>query len=142
MSVLLFVYGTLKKGFSRHSALQDQRYLGTARTQPKYAIYHHGGYPAMVDEHLASQSEVLAQNSIYGELYEAGDETLVALDKIEGVDYNLFKRRTIDLDEISLLLLPISNATWEMVESKTAHSYLFQKNLKGCADCGNYWAKR
>jgi gamma-glutamylaminecyclotransferase len=45
---LIFVYGTLKRGFSNHHHLDGQAFLGAARTAPGYALYALAEYPGMV----------------------------------------------------------------------------------------------
>ena len=39
MSNLLFVYGSMKKGFSNHFRLENEELLGTAFTKEKYNMY-------------------------------------------------------------------------------------------------------
>lgn len=136
---LLFVYGTLKQGFTRNSALQNQRFLGTACTKPQYGMYAYGGFPALVDESLAVQSNVNANTAIYGELYEVDDQCMTTLDKIEGVDSALFKRGTIELDTITLANLPLSQNAWNAVESKVSTGYLFCRKLNVVVDCGSLY---
>jgi gamma-glutamylcyclotransferase (GGCT)/AIG2-like uncharacterized protein YtfP len=45
----LFVYGTLKRGGSRHSLLKDCPFLGHALAKG-FALYDLGAYPGMVPE--------------------------------------------------------------------------------------------
>lgn len=71
----LFVYGTLKKGFGNHHYLADARFLCTARTVEKYAMYVNG-IPFVVRTPKVSQ--------IIGELYEIDDETMDRIDRLEG----------------------------------------------------------
>jgi gamma-glutamylaminecyclotransferase len=75
MNSLVFVYGTLKKGFSNHRLLAGSEYLGTAQTVEKYAMYS-TGTPIVLKEEAVSP--------IHGELYRVNEETLVALDSLEG----------------------------------------------------------
>ncbi len=72
---LVFVYGTLQRNFSNHRYLAESKFLGTARTQEKYALYS-DGLPFLVLNEPVSQ--------IQGELYEVDDITLDLLDDIEG----------------------------------------------------------
>jgi gamma-glutamylcyclotransferase (GGCT)/AIG2-like uncharacterized protein YtfP len=44
----LFVYGSLKRGFSNHAFLRGQRFLGVRRTLPAYHLHDCGGYPGAV----------------------------------------------------------------------------------------------
>jgi len=138
---LLFVYGTLKQGFSRNQALKDQRYLGTAKTAPVYGMYAYGGFPALVDFKLAEESEVSASNSIFGEVYEVTDTCILEIDKIEGVEFNLFERKIVEIKSFTLLRLPLFQESWNHIEKNTAQAYLFRRNLKGAANCGSFWAR-
>lgn len=137
---LVFVYGTLKQGFSRNSALQNQRFLGIASSKPDYGMYNFGNFPALVDKTLAEQSNVAANSTIYGELYEIDNQCLSTLDKIEGVDAGLFRRDTICLDTINLSCLPLSKNTWSQIESKIASVYLFCRKLNVADDCGRFYS--
>jgi gamma-glutamylcyclotransferase (GGCT)/AIG2-like uncharacterized protein YtfP len=135
----IFVYGTLKKGFSRNSVLREQRYLGIAKTEPKYAMCAYGGFPALVDEKLAEKSNLVADKAVYGELYEVDDACLIELDIIEGVDHGLFERKDVALDEITLVGLPTSQLAWDSINKKTACAYFFSRKLNGAADCSPIW---
>lgn len=135
----IFVYGTLKRGFSRHSVLKDQKYLGIAKTEAKYAMCAYGGYPALVDDKLAEKSNLVADKAVFGELYEVDESCIVELDIIEGVEHGLFERKDVALDEITLVGLPISQAGWDSVTKKTASAYLFLRKLNGAADCSPIW---
>jgi gamma-glutamylcyclotransferase (GGCT)/AIG2-like uncharacterized protein YtfP len=91
--VILFVYGTLMRGGVRHRVLADQRFLGDARTQPRYALYDLGAYPGLVH----SESDGRA---IHGELYEIDDGLIVRLDRIEGAP-SLFRLEPILIESYS-----------------------------------------
>jgi gamma-glutamylcyclotransferase (GGCT)/AIG2-like uncharacterized protein YtfP len=139
---LVFVYGTLKRGFVRHHALREQRYIGIARTEPKYGMFGYGGYPALVDETLAEASGITAKTRIFGELYEVDDACMQELDKIEGTDRGLFERRDIDLGEITMTTLPSDDAVWGGLTRKVAQAYFFKKKLAGAGDCGPLWVQK
>lgn len=134
---LLFVYGTLKRGYGRNQFLSQQRYLGTACTKPKYAIYQYAGYPAMIEMSIPAYWPSF---NIYGEIYEATYECLEQLDSIENTKEQLFKRSEIDLDQIFLAYLPISKKCWESIEAKKSIGYIFCKDLSGAKCCGNFWS--
>ena len=140
--MLVFVYGTLKSGFSRNHALNGQRYLGTAQTEPEYGMYAYGGFPGMVDKSQADQSQVQASSSIYGELYEVDEECVKSLDKIECVDSDLFERKPINLKELHLTRLPLFQNTFDFIEKRQAYAYIFRRSVAGCADCGSFWSRR
>lgn len=139
---LLFAYGTLKRGFSRHSVLREQRYIGIARTEPKYGMFGYGGFPALVDETLAEVSGVTAKNRIFGELYEVDDACIQEIDKIEGTDRGLFERRDIALGEITMTTLPSDEAVWVGLTRKVAQTYFFKKKMTGAGDCGPLWVQK
>ena len=89
----LFVYGTLKRGFSNHAMLAGQEFVGAARTLPRYRLLDHGPHPCLVEA-------VQAGRSIGGEIWNVDAATLDRLDEFEEVDH-LFSRR-----EIAPLTLP------------------------------------
>lgn len=135
---LVFVYGTLKSGHTRHSALREERYIGIAKTEPKYGMYQYGGYPAAVDSEAESVS---IGRAIYGELYEVSDACMMELDKIEGLSQGLFHRKTMALDTVTLSRLPVAESTWVSIANKTAIAYIFKdlSKLHGAKDCGSIW---
>ena len=139
---LIFVYGTLKRGFVRYSALREQRYIGIACTEPKYAMFGYGGFPALVDQTLAEASNVTAEKRIYGELFEVDDACVQELDKIEGTDRGLFERRDVALGPVTMTSLPSDEAVWNSLGRKVAQAYFFKKNVNGCADCGSLWVQK
>lgn len=136
---LLFVYGTLKRGFPRDRVLRNSRYLGIAKTLPDYGMYAFRGYPALVDKNLALNSEVKSESYVFGELYEIDDHTISEVDIIESVEANLFKRASVNLDSITLTTLPTSQKTWDGIRNKIATAYFFQRDLRGAADCSPIW---
>jgi gamma-glutamylaminecyclotransferase len=72
---LVFVYGTLKQGFSNNRYLSGSKCLGAGRTREKYGMYS-SGIPFVV------MTEPISE--IYGELYQVDDFTLETLDDLEG----------------------------------------------------------
>ena len=79
----LFVYGTLKRGGSRHWILQDFPFLGRAKAKG-FVLYDLGPYPAMV----------YGDGVVYGEVYDVPEEVLRDLDWVEGVPV-LYRRELI-----------------------------------------------
>lgn len=139
---LVWVYGTLKRGFSRSHALREQRYIGIAKTEPKYGMFGYGGFPALVDETMAAASGVVADKRIFGELYEVDDECIRELDKIEGTDKGLFERKEVSLAEITMTSLPTDEAVWIGLTRKVAQCYFFKRNLNGAGDCSPIWLQK
>jgi gamma-glutamylcyclotransferase (GGCT)/AIG2-like uncharacterized protein YtfP len=140
MKHLIFVYGTLKRGFSRHSVLKDQRYIGIGVTTNQYSMYAYGGFPALVENSNGLE--------IYGELYEVDDNCIQDLDKIEGVDKGLFSRNQINLSNVTFVSLPTDLNVWKVYNHESssvkwiAESYFFKKSTTGAADCGRLWTQK
>jgi len=76
---ILFVYGSLKKGFDNHNVLSnDATYIGEAITVDKYGMFEDsfGNYPYLIPTPIMQ---------IYGELYHIKSKELwKSLDKFEG----------------------------------------------------------
>lgn len=84
-TLLLFVYGSLKRGESNHHELTGARFVAEARTLPCFALRLCDGYPALVP----------GTTSISGELFELETARLASLDRFEGAAY---ERREIELE--------------------------------------------
>ncbi len=102
----LFVYGTLKRGGSRHWILEDFPFLGRARAKG-FVLYDLGPYPAMVPE----------DGLVYGEVYEVSEEILRDLDWVEGVPV-LYRRELIEV-------------VFEDGTPLKAWAYIYNGNVKG-----------
>jgi gamma-glutamylcyclotransferase (GGCT)/AIG2-like uncharacterized protein YtfP len=72
---LLFVYGTLKKGFDNHNMIAGSYFVATGRTVKRFAMYKQ-----MVP--YVTKSE--AVSPIFGELYRVHGSALDILDLFEG----------------------------------------------------------
>lgn len=77
MSHLVFVYGTLKKGYPNHHLLEDgAAFLGERVTMPEFTMHNiHGAYPAV---------ELHGETAIHGELYSVTSDVFKDLDHLEG----------------------------------------------------------
>lgn len=84
MQHLVFVYGTLRQGESNHHFLEASQCLGSYETQPEFALYDLGDYPALIEGH----------QSIQGEVYLIDAKTLQRLDILEDVPVE-YRRETI-----------------------------------------------
>lgn len=84
---VLFVYGTLKRGFSNHGQMQGARFLGAVETRPVYTLRHLGSYPALTPG---------GTTPISGELYEVTVAHFARLDEFEGPPY---ERITVALSD-------------------------------------------
>ena len=100
---LLFVYGTLKRGFWNHSFLEGEEFVGEAETKEKYAMYV-SGIPFVVKGEQVS--------TIKGELYRVSSETLRLIDRLEGHP-NWYRRE----------LVPVY--VWEGGRKKEVQAYLY-----------------
>lgn len=74
-STLVFVYGTLRKGFKYHNVLRNACFVGNAKTRDPYALYI-AKYPCLFKGEAVSR--------ITGEAYEIDLLTLNTLDELEG----------------------------------------------------------
>jgi gamma-glutamylaminecyclotransferase len=86
MKHLVFVYGTLKKGFSNNSFLEDSVCYGKAYTSKRFLLIKDIGLPFVVKDFKHSYS-----TNIKGEVYLIDDFTLNDLDYLESHPY--FYRR-------------------------------------------------
>ena len=117
---LVFVYGTLMRGDVRHPALDGQRFVATARTQPRYRLFDCGSYPGLIE---AEHDGV----SVEGELYEVDRGGLEGLDRVEGVAERLYERKRVELQP------PFSDHPVE--------AYFYLPSTAGMKDCGTTWRR-
>jgi gamma-glutamylaminecyclotransferase len=75
---LLFVYGSLKRGFSNHRLILHAAFVGDCRTERRYRLLVFGSYPALSAD---------GEQEIHGELYLVDEATLADLDVFEGEAY-------------------------------------------------------
>lgn len=88
---LVFVYGTLKRGFHNHDYLKRGKYLCNAVTKAKDLVMYHSGshFPVVIGGLHKGQGDQEAH--IEGELYEVPTSNIKYLDYLEGTP-NLFVR--------------------------------------------------
>jgi len=86
MKSLVFVYGTLKRGFSNNAILGNSRLIGDWRTDPVFKMLHLGYFPGVVFP---------GEDSIKGELFEVNDVIMEKLDVLEGYP-TLFDKTMIE----------------------------------------------
>lgn len=124
MEQLLFVYGTLKRGDVRGSALAGQRFVSVALTLPRYRLFDCGDYPALIAATGGGSGR-----EISGELWAVDAPCLQRLDAVEGVDEHLYCRSTIALAP------PHADAVVE--------AYFYLRSVTGLIELDGRWtAKR
>lgn len=114
---MLFIYGTLKRGFPLHQHLARQTFISDVK-MTGYRMFTHSKlwYPVLTrDESCGLEIE--------GELWEVTESCLAKLDQVEG---NSFVRKYVDLQ---------APEDTELVET-----YLYRYKLgKDYVDCGACW---
>lgn len=88
MKRLLFVYGSLMKGFGNHGQLAGVRFVRRAMVRG-FELYDLGAFPAMVER---------GDGHVHGELYDVDIATLDRLDRFEGCP-SLYQRRLVTTTE-------------------------------------------
>jgi gamma-glutamylcyclotransferase (GGCT)/AIG2-like uncharacterized protein YtfP len=87
--LIIFAYGSLRRGERDHGALQQASYLGMARSAPNYRLVDLNVYPAMIE---------FRGHRVLGELYQVTREIRRRLDVLKEVPV-LFQRQTILLED-------------------------------------------
>ncbi|MDX2158909.1 MAG: gamma-glutamylcyclotransferase family protein [Hyphomicrobiaceae bacterium] len=88
---LVFVYGTLKRGFPNHGYMDGARLLGAARTKERYPLVVGNAWftPYLLPEPGEG-------HRVKGELWEVPDAMMPALDELESTHLpNGYRRREI-----------------------------------------------
>ena len=89
----IFVYGTLKRGFSAHDLMGNSAFVGEFRTHPRYHLYDVGSFPTIAETNEHG-------NGVLGEVYEVDNKAVMQrLDYYEGVARGLFRKELIDLSD-------------------------------------------
>ena len=91
-SSLVFVYGSLKRGFPLHQHLAGAKFIANAKTKSIYFLVDCGKYPGL--RHATNQQ---AGVSVVGQIFEVDMKTLGLLDEVEGVSEGLYRREAIQL---------------------------------------------
>lgn len=86
----IFVYGTLKKGYSNNRLLKNARYVGQARTFDRFPLRCNGSFPSM----FLGGSD---RGQVMGEVYEVNDQQLANVDALEGNGNGFYERMEIKL---------------------------------------------
>src|SRR4051812_27023287 len=72
---LIFVYGSLMKGFGNHTLLRDATFVKEGLTLPEYTLISLGSFPGVLPD---------GTTSIKGEVYEVNLKVRDRLDQLEG----------------------------------------------------------
>jgi len=86
ITMKLFVYGSLKRGFSNHHFLAGQEFIGDARTVLRFRMFDCGGFPGVVEADLEGGYQIL------GELWNIDTPCLRRIDWLEEVDAGVYTR--------------------------------------------------
>jgi gamma-glutamylaminecyclotransferase len=93
--MLLFVYGTLKRGGKNVRLMSSARFLQEVSTVPRYQLYSLGPHPALIRDEQTGRS-------IHGELWDIPEGcALDELDDFEGVP-TWFDRQPIQLSDSTI----------------------------------------
>ena len=117
----LFVYGSLKRGFSNHHFLAGQEFLGEARTVPRFRMFDCGGFPGVVD----AGSDGAYQ--IQGELWQIDSACLRRIDWLEEIDTGVCTMIECEVDAGQ--------------GPEPAHLYLYKRALGAGLEAGSTWPK-
>ena len=116
--MLIFVYGTLKRGEANHGFMGGQRFVGEAVTMPLFRLYDLGGYPGMI-----ANSE--GGTAIQGELWEVDAGCLERLDELEDIAGGEYVREG----------LPLAPPHADL----PVQGYRYLRSVAGCRDLGGRW---
>lgn len=116
--MLVFVYGTLKRGGCRHHLLGVPEWVGEAVTEARFRLYDCGEYPAMVESSKGLK--------VRGELWRVSPQRLPLLDQEEGVAEGLYDRRSIEVSS--------GGRKYE------AQTYIYCRPVLGLRDLGASWS--
>lgn len=115
----LFVYGSLKRGFSNHHFLNGQTFLGDAVTLPTARVYNCGGFPGAVADSSPGSYPVS------GELWEVDQAALRRIDWLEETESGIYTREE-----------------WRVHTAGQVHVaeiYLYRRSLDGLEETGPVW---
>lgn len=127
MSHRVFVYGSLLSGFGNHCLLADSPCLGeTCTADARYRMYDLGAFPAVTEG---------GADSIYGEVYEVCDVTLVRLDRLEGHP-NFYCRQQVLLQDGSMAWLYMLR---EQSDCPLVERGDWRQHVSGRPDSARFW---
>jgi gamma-glutamylcyclotransferase (GGCT)/AIG2-like uncharacterized protein YtfP len=118
--MLIFVYGTLKRGGGNHRYLAGQRFVGDACTEPGFRLYELDGFPGMI--HLPGDRE-----GVHGEVWSIDAGCLGQLDVLEGIAEGLYRREPVPLQA------PFA--------TQRVEAYLYPHPVGGRREVGSFWPR-
>lgn len=121
MKARVFVYGTLKKNGRLSFYLNNQKFLGSFKTAPRYRMYNISWFPGIKEDDDEGKE-------LEGELYEVDADCLAVLDRVEGAP-NLYERKAITIQN------PPSVEDGENL----IQSYFYKGDTSECSDAGTCW---
>lgn len=80
---IVFVYGTLKKGYSNHHLLKTSEFLGPAKSVSRWRMKMLG-FPALIKGPMVGHIDKFGY--VRGELYSVNAGVFARLDSLEGYD--------------------------------------------------------
>jgi gamma-glutamylcyclotransferase (GGCT)/AIG2-like uncharacterized protein YtfP len=104
----VFVYGSLKRGFSNHQLMKSSKFICETYTKKRYAMVDLHAFPGILKDRDVS--------NIHGEVYDVDDHTLEQLDIFEGKWY---ERGIVELNSgFSAQIYFLKNAAINIEHSK------------------------
>ena len=117
----LFVYGSLKRGFSNHHFLAGQEFIGDARTVLRFRMFDCGGFPGVVE------AGPEGSYPIQGELWNIDATCRRRIDWLEEVDAGVYTLVGCEVDAGK--------------GPEPAHLYVYQRALGDGQEAGTAWPK-
>lgn len=103
--MLVFVYGTLRKGEVNHDVIDGCPFVKNARTEPRYTLHDHRWFPSMASG---------GTTAVTGEVYDLEPKTLWEVDRLEGHP-SYYRRQHIVLEDgqtVQAYLMPVEVASF------------------------------
>lgn len=91
---LIFVYGTLRKGYWNHKFIENSTFLGKGYTVSDKFVMRAVSYPFVSD---AVGNDIRNSTKIFGELYAVTDAVFKDLDRLEGYP-RFYDRRQVEVE--------------------------------------------
>lgn len=129
---LVFVYGTLRRGYGNHRLLSGARVVGDGTTMDTFVMFD-GGFPRAATLAHASKARrhgrertMPLAGRVVGELYAVDDATLARLDALEGTP-RLYRRETVRVKVGGIE----SNVSMYLIQPEHAGGHVIQPDAHG-----------